>query len=246
MKTKPTRAFTLVEFLVIVAVLAVLMLILLPVLGNVRDRGLAAKCLGNIRNYGVAVLAMVADNGGLRYWDGLGSAQTTTGKPQYFKDLIRAGYFEEHRPLRCPLADTSKMDDVPGQKRFPYAGNINLCHYYPKLTGIPVPVHRVVLAGEMNHWDGFEAWSSFNNAIWNGGEVGEEGSQYPVVRYHGSPQRRGLHFFFVDGSARLVFPSGNDWRNPPVAAPNSGSAPEGIFAHKTQFQNMARGTLTAP
>ncbi len=243
---KNRQAFTVVETLVVIAVLAVLLVILLPVLNHVRQRSLTAKCMGNIRSYGLAVLSMVTDNGTLRYWDGLGSSLTTTGKPQYMKDLVRAGYFEENKPLRCPLADTSKMNDVPGQKRFPYAGNIWLCHYYPRLKGIPAPLHRVALAGEVNHWDGWDSWTAFNDTVWNGGSVGEEGNQYPVARYHGSPQRRGLHFFFVDGSVRLLTPVGGDWRNPPTAAPTSGVAREGAFYHGTHIKNLANGDLTAP
>ncbi len=104
----------------------------------------------------------------------------------------------------------------------------------------------MALAGEVNHWDGWDSWTVFNNVVWNGGSVGQEGTQYPVARYHGSPQQRGLNFFFLDGSARMLIPSGGDWTKQPTAAPRTGVAREGAFYHGAHLENLANGSLTAP
>ena len=58
------RAFTLVELLVVVAILAVLMALLLPTLASAREKGLRTACLSNLRQIGIAIRAYASDNEG--------------------------------------------------------------------------------------------------------------------------------------------------------------------------------------
>lgn len=58
------RAFTLVELLVVLAVVALLIGILLPVLGGARRRAAAVACLSNARQIATAVTAFADDNKG--------------------------------------------------------------------------------------------------------------------------------------------------------------------------------------
>jgi len=73
-----SRGFTLVELLTVVAILAVLMALLLPVLGKIREKTNTTKCVGNLRQIGALAGIYLADNDGyLPYWrtwtDGAGS-----------------------------------------------------------------------------------------------------------------------------------------------------------------------------
>jgi prepilin-type N-terminal cleavage/methylation domain-containing protein/prepilin-type processing-associated H-X9-DG protein len=57
-------AFTLVELLVVIAIIAVLVAIAFPLVGNMRERGLQAKCAGNLKNIYAAWGSYTADNSG--------------------------------------------------------------------------------------------------------------------------------------------------------------------------------------
>ena len=55
-------AFTLVELLVVVAIIAVMMALLLPALGRAREASRAVVCMSNLRQLGVAFVSYVSDN----------------------------------------------------------------------------------------------------------------------------------------------------------------------------------------
>ncbi len=59
-----TAAFTLIELLTVIAIIAILAAILIPVAGTVRESARAARCGSNIRQVGQALLMFVNDNEG--------------------------------------------------------------------------------------------------------------------------------------------------------------------------------------
>jgi prepilin-type N-terminal cleavage/methylation domain-containing protein len=65
------RAFTLVELLVVIGIVAVLIGILLSALSKAREAAATAKCLSNIRNMQAAQWMYVSENNGYLIQSGL-------------------------------------------------------------------------------------------------------------------------------------------------------------------------------
>ena len=69
------RAFTLLELLVVISIIAVLAALLLPAIGMVRTAAQGARCQSSLRQIGLAAMAYADDNDGhvLRAWGAAGS-----------------------------------------------------------------------------------------------------------------------------------------------------------------------------
>ena len=60
----PRRAFTLIEILVVIAIIGILSAILFPVLGRARENGRKTVCLSNMKQLGTAFLLYQQDSRG--------------------------------------------------------------------------------------------------------------------------------------------------------------------------------------
>jgi len=92
-KGRRARAFTLVELLVVIGIVAILIGILLPVMGRVRSQARTVSCQANIRSILQSLFIYAADNKGslpygfiynqMRLEPGPGRNGTSTGTPAY-------------------------------------------------------------------------------------------------------------------------------------------------------------------
>jgi len=74
--SRTTRsAFTLVELLVVIAVIALLLGVMLPVIGSARARARATISMSNLRQWGIGYANFSADRKGLMPWEGLKDAK---------------------------------------------------------------------------------------------------------------------------------------------------------------------------
>jgi len=117
------QAFTLVELLVVIGIIAVLVGILVPTLGKAKAAAYTTQCLSNQRQYGVAVRMYVNDSKGFLPPFQVPGATPFVSYPPYYFQYIPALYFKENYNLGiCPADGYLVRRSTPtGGVRGPYA-----------------------------------------------------------------------------------------------------------------------------
>lgn len=97
------RAFTLVELLVVVAIIAILVAVSLPALASFQKRARVAQCSANLRSLQLASLAYATDNAGWLIDARLPHGGQDQGSAESFVDVLaRQSYCDTSR-IRSPL-----------------------------------------------------------------------------------------------------------------------------------------------
>lgn len=117
---RPHKGFTLVELLVVIAIVLVLMGILMPSVAGARRHAKSARCTGNLRANGQALLAYATRNagklpafhgGGAWLWD----------LPRATRDaFVRSGATRD--TMYCPLNPEQNVDGLWDFHRHPVTG----------------------------------------------------------------------------------------------------------------------------
>jgi prepilin-type processing-associated H-X9-DG protein/prepilin-type N-terminal cleavage/methylation domain-containing protein len=97
----PWSAFTLVELLVVVAIIALLIAVLLPSLGRARQQARTTLCLSNLRTLGLAINTYAdTNNGWFPEW-GYAHGGGEAGAARTWLNTMAREYGENRNVLRC-------------------------------------------------------------------------------------------------------------------------------------------------
>jgi prepilin-type N-terminal cleavage/methylation domain-containing protein len=185
---RPAAAFTLIELIVVVAIIGVLAAMLLPALGRARDKARQIACASNLRQLGLSFVLYDGDNDGavpgksVDWEDASETSQLNdlasyefyySGQDMGWAVLHKAGYVDSRQLLGCPSEDGANRQQastwlkygVGPQRYVHYSYRYNTAEYWKPSTA---KVLRV-LSGEpmplvLPASGPYEAWPHSRNA----------------------------------------------------------------------------------
>ena len=100
------RDFSLIELLVIIAVIAILLSLLLPSLKKARHKALSAVCQSNLSNIGKGVMMFSKNNSGFMPTNNIGNSSGFTPGLVYYTSKYLGVEVDTNNPLNTDLSDT--------------------------------------------------------------------------------------------------------------------------------------------
>ena len=146
-------AFTLVELLVVVGIIAVLIAILMPALAKVRKHAQELHCAANLHSIGQALTMYVAQ---YRYYPGCYGFNTPNAFPAIWPTRLRAFTGGDRSVFNCPAQDERFhwKRDGPGGPASYYAGEVEASSF-----GYDVGERLIAIQGSYFTY-GYNVWGA--------------------------------------------------------------------------------------
>jgi prepilin-type N-terminal cleavage/methylation domain-containing protein len=159
---KRDRGFTLVEMLVVIAIIAVLVALLLPVLSRAKERARRTACLNNLKQVNLALHLYAGENG---------DVLPNTGQATYnmYEDVVKT-----FAGLNGPLSPQDKVFTCPDDT-----------YYYDEGTAMYVPHGRheqMIFDYSSYAFNGGNLLTNYPNFAYNGILPGIGGKKLGAVR----------------------------------------------------------------
>jgi prepilin-type N-terminal cleavage/methylation domain-containing protein len=205
-------AFTLIELLTVIAIIAILAAMLLPALAKAKQSGYRAADLNNLKQFGVTLSLVAADNEDHLPWANWLSGEESAPAPQgwlYTRDLVsgaptefpaQTGSFwpvlKNPQIFLCPSDNTNSplFQDRP-QQLSSYVINGAVCGYTNALNPC-VKLAQMSPAG-VSFWEGNNTTVEDNEQLFN------DGASSPDENTSGRHGKVAI-FGAFDGSAQLM------------------------------------------
>ncbi len=214
MSQKRVRIFTLIELLIVVAIIAILVSILLPALQKARNSGWKAGCMSNLKQWGLAFTQYAGDNNDMIPWKGddyYNRGRHVLDLTHHYLIKTNISYFNYSDPkmkkLLCPASPLPTPSGFYGTVQSLYGINSFVCGNRWSSAGKPKKMY-------------FSQYKSPTEML----AAADNTSQYYITEPAGKvipalpPQEETFHFLHI-GSANLLFLDGHTGSiRPPVQA----------------------------
>lgn len=206
------ESFTFIEMLVVIAVIIILFMLIMPVVGDIKERGRMVRCKNNLKELHIACITYSINNGG--YLPNSASWETCSRTAPGSWDYYQAGwgwvdwtYYQPHnagdsttwRPGVTWWWGTNALTSITNGSLFQYAGNNAKIYVCPSFNRQTVAGTRAPHTGAIYPliYPGEEKWGDISC---------QQGRTSAVYRCYSMNQEvGGARLEYTEGSKTLLF-----------------------------------------